>query len=119
MTIETLKWMLKEAVIDKIEHYYNDDPKAEQENDRCIAALTDAIRQLEWTPVSEKPEKAGVYIVSNDMEKANFLGIDEYHGQIEIMAYSKKHDKWSTNSIVTHWRALPQPPEKDGANEQP
>lgn len=78
--------------------------------------FTDVVEILEkqldngWVAVSERlPNKAGLYLVSNNMSIVQKLDIDDYHNETEIMYFSLKHKKFNTNSIVIAWQPLPEP----------
>jgi len=83
----------------------------------CIDMMEDIANRSSsnrlWIPVSERPKQSGSYLVHNDMNKVNELDLQDYHREVEIMYYSVFTGKWATNSIVTHFMPLPEPP-KDG-----
>ena len=102
-----VKWL---EVIEETEQNAEEgaDKEWHEDNAANCRVLLDALR---WIPVTERPEKAGAYFVCIDMAKCFAMDIQEYHAETEVMYYSLKHDRWTTNSIVTHWRPLPPKPE--------
>lgn len=112
-TIDVLKEMQRHcrAILD----YYPEASDAKQrtkERDEWNA-LTDAIRQLEWTPVTPDtmPENGKVVLIAFTNAHYPVVGY-----------YSKTYEKWISItggsyplSLGTHYRELPQPPESEDA----
>ena len=88
-------------------------------SDEKIAALTNAIEQLEWVPVS-----GGLPKYTNDYNVVCVIGsmlgcfetvrtyrFEAIRGQQPCWIVPDKYDEIVK---ITHWRRLPQPPAKDG-----
>ena len=102
-TIDVLKEMLeadKERLLSLNRRGSFFDAIAEEVQQR-IDALTDAIRQLEWTPVSER-------FPTMEDTKDGYVMIYRVTGIESIKRYDEIQ-----NTDATHWRALPAAPESE------
>jgi hypothetical protein len=99
-TIDVLKDMLKKRIRWQTTDGWGDQIETSSE----IAALTKAIEQLEWVPVSEPPKEKSVLCYWTD-------GAIETFDSEDIGEWNKKH---GANHQITHWKLLPIKPMEDG-----